>query len=261
MSRSFTALGRIAASTGLLACALVAMPVLAQRAISNTNNGNDNSTPRSVDRLVACDVFNTQANFEGFYSGGFADLCSRGAFAETLDQVAAIAADYNTAHQAANGYALELVNHTADRMSRGDLTSSGGLFNTVSGHPLGGADVGLRFLSGAIGNFVMAFSGTYDDGIPGNVADAWSAYYLFDNVAISGTGLMNYKLTSLVEVFDPSTGNFVFRRDFTTSLLVNQVSIYQLDRVPVSSVPEAGSLWLVGAGLAALAAVRRRKSR
>lgn len=265
MARSTTALGRIAASTALLACALAATPVLAQRAISNTSNGNDGTTPRSVAALVDCEVLNTRANF-GFFSGGAADVCSRGAFAETLAQVEAIAGNYNTAHQAANGYALQLVNTTADRMTLGEVASSGGLFNTVSGHPLGGTDVGLRFLRGAVGNFVMAFSGTYDDGFPGNALDTWSAYYLFDNVEIkpygidsNETGLMNYRLFDDVGRLNPFTGNTEFTRDSTISLRVNQVSVYQLDRVPAASVPETGSLWLVGAGLAALAAVRRRK--
>lgn len=251
-----------------LAAALWAQPALAQRAISNTNAGNDPTREVGVSRLVGCELFNTYAGIGTTISGGKADTCARTTFGETLAQVEAIAAGYNAANPGSL-YDLQLINTTADRLTLGDAVSSGGLFRTAPGGGLGNGQVQMEFLRGAVGNFVMAFSGFYDDGVIGLAADQWSAYYLFDDVEIKpfgidnlGTGLMNYKLYQDRSRVNPLTGLTENFRDFTTSLVVNQVSIYQLDRVDRStSVPEPATWALVAAGLACAAGLRRRKAR
>jgi PEP-CTERM motif len=257
-----------------LAGALWAQPALAQRAISNSNIGGDPTLDVGVSRLVGCEVWNTAARLNGIASGGAADACARTTFGETLSQVETIAAGYNAANPGSL-YDLQLLNTTADRLRLGDTVSSGGLFRTVPGGGLtgdgglGNGQVQMEFLRGAVGNFVMAFSGFYDDGVIGLAADQWSAYYLFDNVQIApfgidtlGSGLMNYKLFQYRSRVNPSTGLTENFRDSTTSLVVNQVSIFQLDRVDRStSVPEPATWALVAAGLACAAGLRRRKAR
>ena len=260
-------------SIGLLGLTLAANPALAQRAISNTSSGNDPTLDVAVSRLVNCELGNTNARINGFTSGGAADACSRvSQFGETLAQVQAITAGYN----AANGsrpYSLQLVNTTADRLSLGNTVSSGGLFGIVAGGGLTGTGglgndhVEMQFLRGAVGSFVMAFSGTFDDGVRGSALDPWSAYYLFDDVQIRpfgsdmlGTGLMNYKLYESRSRVNPLTGGTESFRDFTRSLVVNQVSIYGLVRQDQTGVVSEPGTWaLVGAGLAGAAWVRRRR--
>jgi PEP-CTERM motif len=251
-----------------MAGALWAQPALAQRAISNTNIGGDPTLDVGVSRLVGCELRNTAARLDGISSGGAADVCTRTTFGETLAQVEAIAAGYNAAN-VGSLYDLQLVNTTADRLTLGSTVSTGGLFRTVSSSGLGSGEVRMAFLRGAVGNFVMAFSGTYDDGVPSLAADQWSAYYLFDDVEIKpfgidllGTGLMNYKLFQDRSSINPFTGLTENFRDFTTSLVVNQVSIYQLDRVERSThVPEPATWALVAAGLVCATGLRRRKAR
>ena len=260
-------------SIGLLGLTLAANPALAQRAISNTSSGNDPTLGVAVSRLVNCELGNTSAVVGGATSGGFADACARvNQSGETLAQIQAITAGYNAAHLASL-YDLQLVNTTADRLSSGSLVSSGGLFGIVAGGGLNGTGglgndhVEMQFFRGAVGSFVMAFSGTYDDGLPGNAADLWSAYYLFDDVEIRpfgidniSTGLMNYRLFQNRSRVDPLTGGTELFRDFTRSLVVNQVSIYELARRERNAtVPEPGTWALVAAGLAGAAWVRRRR--
>lgn len=250
----------------LAGSALYASPALAQRGISSTSSGNDPTLDVAVTRLVNCELLNTDARINGRTSGGAANACSRvSQFGETLSQVQAITTSYNAANPA-NLNDLLLLNTTADRLAVGDIVSSGGLFTTVMGGGLGGGEVGMRFLRGATGSFVMAFSGIYDDGVPGNAADLWSAYYLFDDVQIQPygidnieSGLMNYRLFEKRSQFDPFTGLFRNFRDFTRSLVVNQVSIYQLaSQQRVGVIPEPGTWALIGAGLFAAVATRRR---
>jgi hypothetical protein len=265
---------RLLLSSLCVAGALWAQPALAQRAISNSNAGGDPTLDVGVSRLVGCELRNTAARLNGVASGGAADACARTTFGETLAEVQAITSGYNAANPA-NLYDLQLLNTTADRLTLGSAVSSGGLFRTVPGGGLtgdgglGNGQVQMEFLRGAVGNFVMAFSGTYDDGMPGNAADQWSAYYLFDDVEIKpfgidnlGTGLMNYKLYQNRSIVDPRDGSTQNFRDFTTSLVVNQVSIYELARQNRStSVPEPASWALVLGGLACAAGLRRRKAR
>jgi hypothetical protein len=257
----------------LVGCALFASSAMAQRGISQTSSGNDPTLEIAVNRLVGCDIGNTNARINGNTSGGAADACSRvSQFGETLAQVQAIAASYNAANPS-SPYALQLVNTAADRLSQGSTISSGGLFGIVAGGGLlgngglGNGHLEMQFNRGAVGSFVMAFSGTYNDGIPGNAADQWSAYYLFDDVEIRpfgfdnlGTGLMNYRLFDYRFQFVPSTGLFQRFRDYTSSLVVNQVSIYQLDReTRPGTVPEPGTWALVLAALTGAAVMRRRR--
>ena len=258
---------RAFACTVLFGGALCASPAMAQRGISTTSSGADPTLPVSVSRLVDCELRNTAATIGGATSGGSADVCSRvSQFGETLAQVQDITSGYNAANPA-NLYSLQLLNITPDRLRFGDTVSSGGLFDTVDGAGLGGGQVGMRFLRGSIGSFVMAFSGTYDDGLPGNAQDLWSAYYLFDDVEIKrfgvdnmGTGLMNYQLFENRSRIDPFTGLPEYFRDSTISLIVNQVSVYQLDRQPQrNNVPEPGTAALVGVGMAAWVAARGRR--
>ena len=264
----FTTTSRWLLGSLCLASALWAQPALAQRAISNSNIGGDPTLDVGVSRLVGCELANTAARLGGVSSGGAADVCSRSTFGETLAQVEALTAGYNAANTGSL-YDLQLLNTTADRLTLASTVSSGGLFRTAPGGGLGEGQVRMQFLRGAVGNFVMAFSGTYDDGVVGLAADQWSAYYLFDDVEIKpfgidtlGTGLMNYKLYQNRSIVDPRDGSTQNFRDFTTSLVVNQVSIYQLDRVERStSVPEPATWALVAAGLACAAGLRRRKAR
>lgn len=256
-----------------VAGAMWAQPALAQRAISNSNIGGDPTLDVGVSRLVLCELSNTKARLNGVASGGAADACTRTTFGETLAQVQAITSGYNAANTGSL-YDLQLLNTTADRLTLGSAVSTSGLFRTVPGGGLtgdgglGNGQVQMEFLRGAVGNFVMAFSGTYDDGVPGNAADQWSAYYLFDDVEIKpfgidnlGTGLMNYRLFQNRSRIDPFTGLTENFRDFTSSLVVNQVSIYELARQDRSiSVPEPASWALVAAGLAFAAGLRRRRA-
>ena len=264
---------RAFACIGLLGMVLATNSALAQRAISNTSSGGDPTRDVAVDRLVNCELGNTSATVGGAISGGFADACSRvNQSGETLAQIQAITAGYNAANPASL-YNLQLLNITADRLSLGNSVSSGGLFGIAAGGGLNGMGalgndhVEMQFFRGAVGSFVMSFSGTFDDGLPGNTADSWSAYYLFDDVEIRpfgidsiSTGLMNYRLFQNRSRVDPLTGGTELFRDYTRSLVVNQVSIYALDRQDrTGTVPEPGTWALVFAGLSGAAWVRRRR--
>lgn len=258
------------AGAALLGVALLASPAWAQRGISSTSSGNDPTLDVAVGRLVNCELRNTSARVNGATSGGAADACFRdGLSGETLAQVQAITSAYNTSNPAWP-YELQLLNTLADRLTLGNTVSSGGLFGIVAGGGLTGTGglgndhVEMQFLRGAVGSYVMAFSGAYDNGVPGNPLDLWSAYYLFDNVEIKrfgidaiGSGLMNYKLFENRSRLDPFTGGTDFFRDYTSSLVVNQVSVYELDRVSV--VPEPGTWALVLVALASLVTTRRRR--
>ncbi len=254
--------------------AICADPAMAQRFISNSDSGNDPTQDVAVSRLVSCQLGNTNARINGTRSGGDADLCSRvNQSGETLAHAQTLISTYNAANPS-KPYTLQLVNTVPDRLSLGNTVSSGGLFGTVTGGGLtgngglGNDHVEMQFRQGAVGSFVMAFSGTYDDGLPGNTLDPWSAYYLFDDVEIRpfgidniGTGLMNYKLYQNRSRVNPLTGGTDLFRDYTSSLVVNQASIYRVDQIMAVPVPAPGTGALMALGLAGVVAACRRQRR
>ena len=75
VDRSQSILKSLVAAVVLTSGLLGAGAALAQRAITNSNSGNDGAAPRSVTALVSGDAFNTYAN-NGLFSGGYADVFS-----------------------------------------------------------------------------------------------------------------------------------------------------------------------------------------
>ena len=236
-----------------------AFPALAQRGITNSASGNDDPPlVRHYDSLLDCNIRNT-----GKLGVGNADACA-GAQpnGETLDAVRALAASYSSTH----GYQLTLTNETADRMVVGDTVSSGGLFGLLHGVALSGSSASeyLKFRHDQIGNFVLAVSGHYDNNGTQGDPLAFSSYFLFDFVEVKagdpddfeGLLVRNFHVGAALVILP--AGGFDQREtyDFTNGMHIEQLSMFELERVP-----EAGSAWLVGLALMALVAGRRKKQR
>lgn len=102
------------------------------------------------------------------------------------------------------------------------------------------------------GDLVLVLSGTWDNT---NGPTGWSAYYLFEDVVIEpfvdqvSLKALSYNLEG-TDLTDPTA------RYNTSGLLVNAVSLYQINRVP-----EPGSLALAALALGGLALAGRRARR
>lgn len=269
MERSQSILKSFVVTALLTGGLLGAGAALAQRAISNTNAGNDPTLERrGGTALVGCEVSNTFTRIGGLTAGGSADLCSVMSSGESAAAAGSLAAAYG----GSSAYTLSLSNAAVDRASANGI-SSGGLFSLETGTPgVGPGAAQLAFQRQQAGDFLIAFSGYYPvlTGLA-NAQSAWSAYYLFDDVQVEQfvpgatgaiRGLMNFELFERGSFFDfdPNTNTTTLRptRDYTAGLVVNQVSIYTLDRTPkANSVPESGSLALAGLGLVLLMAACR----
>ena len=265
MDRSQSTLKFLVATALLTGGLLGAGAALAQRAISNSNAGNDPTLERRGGMaLVLGDVSNTFTRIGGLTAGGSADIF----FITSLGESAAAAGNLAAAYGGSSTYTLSLSNAAVDRASANGI-SSGVLFSLETGTAgVGAGAAQLAFQRQQAGDFVFAFSGFYPviDGL-NSARSPWSAYYLFDDVQVerfdpsaSGAimGLMNFELFERDSRVDPLTGNTTNYRDYTAGLTVNQVSVYTLVRTPkANSVPEAGSFALAGLGLALLVAARR----
>jgi PEP-CTERM motif len=265
MDRSKSVLKSLVATTLLTAGLLAASAALAQRAISNSRSGNDTSTPRVGPELVGGDIFNTDAQIAGANFGGRADVFSVMSSVESAAAARLLAAGYG----GSSTHTLSLAMDATPDRAVGNGISSKGLFklSTGLGDRQGAAQ--LAFQRPQFGDFLFVFSGTYPNntGLASERRD-WSAYYLFDKVGVvtddgadTVEGYMNFELfKSSSGILNPLTGITPLYKDYTTGLVVNQVSIYTLDRtLRPNAVPEAGSLALAGLGLAVLVAVRRRR--
>ncbi len=233
---------------------------LAQRALTNTNSGGDPPPPtRIVNTLTQCDVNNTRR-----LNTGAADAClGQVQRAENTADVQGLAATYS----AGLAYTLSMSLAVPDRQSvGGPSVSSGGLLAATG---LGTGSLFIKFQRQEVGSYVFAFSGTYDDAATGNAFEQWSGYYLYDFVqstvdVLSGMPFQPFQSSSFI-TFPVFGGDPVFnpRHDYTRGLVVNQVSVYQLDRTPSSGTGQVAepATWLLS-GLALLAlglASQRRK--
>ena len=262
MNRSQSILKSLVAAALLTGGLLGAGVALAQRAISNTNAGNDPTLERrGGTALVGGDVSNTFTRIGGLTAGGSADVFAVTSSVESDAAARSLAAAYG----GSSTYTLSLSTNAIPDRATGNGVSSGGLFSLVTGLGDGQGAAQLAFQRQQAGDFVFAFSGVYFPNGPQALSSAWSAYYLFDDVQVEKydlsatgaiTGVMNFELFERDSRTDPTTGDTTNYRDYAAGLVVNQVSIYTLDR---QAVPEPGSLAIVGLGLALMVAARQRR--
>lgn len=230
--------GPFAAALVVCSALLTAVPAHAQRALTNTNSGNDPPPARrDTNALVACSVRNTA----GLLDVGRADAClGLLPSAESTAPITALIDSYNMS--AGLAYTLALSAAAPDRQTAGGpLLSSGGLFE-ASGLGVSGIVPTLKFLREDIGSFVFAYSGVYSNAGTNGQSLEWSGYYLFDDV------ITNFSLTASnlnvgqmpFRAFQEET--FLFfgpngledrpRWAFTEGIVLNQISVYRLNRVP-----------------------------
>lgn len=231
---------------------------LAQRALTNTNSGGDPPPPtRIVNTLTQCDVNNTRR-----LNTGKADAClGQVQRAENTADVQALAATYS----AGLAYMLSMSLTAPDRQSVGGPTvSSGGL---LAAGGLGTGGLFMTFQRQEVGSYVFAFSGTYNDVATGNAFEQWSGYYLYDFVettTVAGMPFSPFEVSYFI-TFPVLGGDPVFnpRHDYTRGLVVNQVSVYQLNRTPNSGtgqVAEPATWVLSGLALLALGLASKRRN-